>query len=703
MQQSHPEKTLLTTIDHRMDAAIADGTIPGGALLVSMSGEILHAKAYGYAHKLPDPVPMTLHTLFDLSSLTKVIATTSAVMLLIDEGQLNLDDTVSKHIPGYSGDRRELISIADLLIHAAGLPAWKPLYKHILEAAQAGNGPAPGSPEAREALMKAVRHIPPNATIGKSSTYSDLGFVLLTNVIENITGSRLDTFCEEAVFANIGLKHTFFLPHDGAKPRRGFAKRGFAATEFSPWLKRYLVGEVHDENAHVMGGVSGHAGLFSTVWDVHDFALNLLHVFHGSSNGKLFSQGVAQEVWRRRVFSDGSSRAYGWDVPARENSTAGSHFSSLTFGHLGFTGTSVWVDAAREIIVVLLTNRVHPSRDNDRIRQLRPDIHDLIMEKLLQDRLAYRRNPIAVKIDDDGWNVPGAAFLGTTHTKSAPKLIQSTYSKGIPGAAGMRKDLGGSTAIWVQCKNCREIMFRPALERNLMVCPRCDHHHYMSCIDRIEMLADPKSFEEYDTAISPADPLGFVDKRPYKERLKMVQKKRKTRDAFRSGRCTIESRPIQIGVFDFEFMGGSMGSVVGEKVTRVFERATKEKTGAIVVSASGGARMQEGVLSLMQMAKSCAALAKMKEAGLPYISILVHPTTGGVAASFAMLGDVNIAEPKALIGFAGPRVIEQTIRQKLPAGFQRAEYLLEHGMVDMIVDRKELRSRVSTLYGMLYD
>jgi acetyl-CoA carboxylase carboxyl transferase subunit beta len=244
-------------------------------------------------------------------------------------------------------------------------------------------------------------------------------------------------------------------------------------------------------------------------------------------------------------------------------------------------------------------------------------------------------------------------------------------------------------------------MYRPELERNLMVCPHCSHHHYLPVMERIQLLADEGSFVELDAAVAPQDPLAFRDSKSYKDRLKAVQLKLNTRDAFRSGRCTIGGKPAHVGVFDFTFMGGSMGSVVGEKVTRVFEHALEEGCGAVVVSASGGARMQEGVLSLMQMAKSCAALSRLREAGLPYISIMCHPTTGGVAASFAMLGDINFAEPRALIGFAGPRVIEQTIRQKLPKGFQRAEYLLEHGMLDRIVHRKEMRKTVQTVYSML--
>jgi acetyl-CoA carboxylase carboxyl transferase subunit beta len=220
---------------------------------------------------------------------------------------------------------------------------------------------------------------------------------------------------------------------------------------------------------------------------------------------------------------------------------------------------------------------------------------------------------------------------------------------------------------------------------------------------RLLAIVDEDSFCELDTEVTSTDPLNFVDTKPYAERLSSALKKTNRSSAFISGRATLDGRKIQIGSFLFDFMGGSMGSAVGEKITRLFERGLKEQTPVICISASGGARMQEGVLSLMQMARSTAALSRLKMAGLPYISLLVHPTTGGVAASFAMLGHLIIAEPKALIGFAGPRVIEQTIREVLPEGFQRSEFLMEHGMLDQIVDRRELRSRIATLLSLLQD
>ncbi|HEX8824417.1 MAG TPA: acetyl-CoA carboxylase, carboxyltransferase subunit beta [Archangium sp.] len=255
--------------------------------------------------------------------------------------------------------------------------------------------------------------------------------------------------------------------------------------------------------------------------------------------------------------------------------------------------------------------------------------------------------------------------------------------------------------LWAKCENCDEIIYRQELEKNLNVCPHCDHHLPWPARARLASLLDPESFEEFDKELEPQDPLGFTDSKKYKDRLKSTRKALGENDAFISGVGRIDGKQVSVGCFVFEFMGGSMGSVVGEKCTRVFERAFELKCPAIVFSASGGARMQEGIFSLMQMAKTSAAIARFRAVGKPYISVMLHPTTGGVAASFSWLGDVILAEPKALIGFAGPRVIEQTIRQKLPEGFQRSEFLLEHGMIDTIVPRKEMRATLAQVLGLL--
>lgn len=255
----------------------------------------------------------------------------------------------------------------------------------------------------------------------------------------------------------------------------------------------------------------------------------------------------------------------------------------------------------------------------------------------------------------------------------------------------------GSEGMWLKCNHCREIVYRKEVDRNNKVCPKCEYHFPISVTERIGLMVDLGTFKEWDAELEAQDPLAFHDTKSYRERLKAHQEKTGRKDALVIGEGLMNGNRVVLCVFDFSFMGGSMGSVVGEKFCRAVDRALDLRVPVILVTASGGARMQEGILSLMQMAKTSAAVAKLGEAKLPFISILCDPTFGGVTASVAMLGDVILAEPKALIGFAGPRVIEQTIKQQLPDQFQRAEFLLEHGMIDMIVERKQLKETVSTL------
>jgi len=249
--------------------------------------------------------------------------------------------------------------------------------------------------------------------------------------------------------------------------------------------------------------------------------------------------------------------------------------------------------------------------------------------------------------------------------------------------------------VFTRCPGCNSAQLTVDLHRNLDVCPACDHHFAMATRDRIAMLIDEGSAVEFDHGIESLDPLGFRDAKRYSDRIKSSRKSSGEVEALIALAGYIEGIAVEAGFFVFEFMGGSMGSVVGEKVTRVFERALARHVPALICAASGGARMQEGILSLMQMAKTSAAVARLREACVPYLSILLHPTTGGVAASFSMLGDLHIAEPKALVGFAGPRVIQNTIRQSLPPGFQRSEFLQSHGFVDLIVARKDLKSTIA--------
>ena len=259
-----------------------------------------------------------------------------------------------------------------------------------------------------------------------------------------------------------------------------------------------------------------------------------------------------------------------------------------------------------------------------------------------------------------------------------------------------KKDI--KEGLWVKCPSCGETLFEQTLAKNLRVCTECSHHFTVPAEDRIQSLVDEGSFEEIDTISAPVDPLGF---KGYPDKVTANREKTGLDEAVITGRATIGSLPVVLGVMDFRFLGASMGSVVGEKITRAIELATAESRAVILFSSSGGARMHEGIISLMQMAKTSGALALHAQAGLPYISVLTHPTTGGVTASFATLGDIIIAEPKCMIGFAGPRVVKETTHQDLPPGFQTAEFMMEHGLVDLIVARHQMRERLSNILGYL--
>ncbi len=275
-------------------------------------------------------------------------------------------------------------------------------------------------------------------------------------------------------------------------------------------------------------------------------------------------------------------------------------------------------------------------------------------------------------------------------SRNKPKIkVESTKKDGFSG--------------WVKCTHCNEMIHANEIEQNEHCCPKCDYHYRLTATQRIELMADEGSFVEFFTEFKPLDPLKFVDTESYAKRLKIAQEKSGRDEGVMVGTCTIKGMRVALGVLDFSFMAGSMGSVVGERLTSIIEYALDESLPVVIVSASGGARMQESILSLMQMAKTSAALAKLSEKKIPYISVLTNPTTGGVTASFASLGDIIIAEPDALIGFAGPRVVEQTIGQKLPPKAQKSEFLLEKGMIDCIVNRHELKERLFLLLDFLMD
>jgi acetyl-CoA carboxylase carboxyl transferase subunit beta len=281
--------------------------------------------------------------------------------------------------------------------------------------------------------------------------------------------------------------------------------------------------------------------------------------------------------------------------------------------------------------------------------------------------------------------VPESADLTMDWYKRSKKVVEEVQIEKRSIPAG----------VFTKCPGCNQALLTADLHKNLDVCPSCDHHFAMATRDRIASIMDEGTAVEFDHGIESIDPLGFRDSKRYSDRLKSSRKSSGEVEALIALAGKIDDIEVETGFFVFEFMGGSMGSVVGEKITRVFERALERRVPALIFAASGGARMQEGILSLMQMAKTSAGIARLREAHVPYLSILLHPTTGGVAASFSMLGDLHIAEPKALIGFAGPRVIQNTMRQSLPPGFQRSEFLQSHGFVDMIVPRKELKATIA--------
>ncbi|MGH7276955.1 MAG: acetyl-CoA carboxylase, carboxyltransferase subunit beta [Candidatus Rokuibacteriota bacterium] len=277
------------------------------------------------------------------------------------------------------------------------------------------------------------------------------------------------------------------------------------------------------------------------------------------------------------------------------------------------------------------------------------------------------------------------------------------FRRKTDGSEGTASRVHIAEGLWIKCESCKEIIYRAEVERAGRVCPKCHYPFRISARERIALLGDPGSFEERDTTLESTDPLAFKDTKKYRDRLRAATQKTRTDEAVVCGVARVGGLPAVLCAFEFGFLGGSMGSVVGEKLTRAIELATDKHLPVVIVSASGGARMQEGILSLMQMAKTSAALQRLGERRLPYVAILTDPTTGGVTASFAMLGDVIMAEPRALIGFAGPRVIAETIRQPLPEGFQRSEFLLEHGQLDLIVDRRDLKETLRRILAFFAD
>lgn len=369
----------MSLISKKMNEGVASGVFPGGVLLIHHRGEVRFHEAFGSASVLSRQSPMTRDTLFDLASLTKPLATAAAVLLLIQKKLLALSDPLSKFMPEFMIGAKKEATLFHLLNHSAGLPDWRPYYEEIVKKEREEPGFL-GSPEAKEAVYRMARLEPLIDRPGAKSRYSDIGFILLGEIVEQAAKEPLHRFCHRNIFSGIGCKETAFI-RQGRRPR-AFQRRSFAATEAGSWRGKLIRGSVHDDNAYVMGGAAGHAGLFSTAREVY----RLVRLWLDSINGEgSLDPALAALFVRRqkgRETPAGASWGLGWDTPSAPSSS-GRHFSASSFGHLGFTGTSIWVDRKRDLVVILLTNRVHPSRENQKIRQFRPALHDLVFQEVV--------------------------------------------------------------------------------------------------------------------------------------------------------------------------------------------------------------------------------------------------------------------------------------------------------------------------------
>ncbi|MBI4488582.1 MAG: beta-lactamase family protein [Deltaproteobacteria bacterium] len=374
---------VFSLVENAFKEAVAQGVFPGAVALVSKGDEVVFERAFGWRSLVPDKTPMQLDTIFDLASLTKPLATTTAILLLVREKKVHLEDRVTRFVPNFAVFGKTHVTFRHLLAHCSGLPAWRPYYEEIVKEEKEGKINFVASRAAKSYVFEQIRRERPASPPGTRSLYSDLGFMLLGEVIEEISGRTLDRYCQEKIFKPMGLRSTSFVDLTQLRTRRlQPIQEMIAPTENCPWRRKILCGEVHDDNAYAMGGVSGHAGLFSSARDIHLFLTRLRHCTRGEDP---FLPGVLlQEFLSRDDTVKGSTCALGWDTPSSENSSSGSYFSPHSVGQLGFTGTSIWWDLERDCHIILLTNRIHPTRNSDKIRGFRPYIHDLIMKSLLQ-------------------------------------------------------------------------------------------------------------------------------------------------------------------------------------------------------------------------------------------------------------------------------------------------------------------------------
>ena len=369
------------SVESAFEEAVSQGVFPGAVVLVSKDEEIVYENAFGYRSLIPEKTALELNTIFDLASLTKPLATTVAIMLLIGGKKIRLDDQVTRFIPTFGVFGKHLSTVRQLLNHSSGLPAWKPYYEGMVKMEKSGRINFIASRAAKGYVLEEIHREKPLTPPGTQALYSDLGFMVLGEIVEALTGFNLDRFCQDRIFKPLGLRSTAFVDLTKLRTRRlQPVKQTIAPTENCPWRKRILCGEVHDDNAYAMGGVAGHAGLFSSARDIHTLMVRLNHCFHGKDN--FLPQSLVQEFLTKDQTIKDSTHALGWDTPSLEKSASGSYFSPRSVGHLGFTGTSIWWDLEKSCHIILLTNRVHPSRQNEKIRDFRPYIHDLIMKAL---------------------------------------------------------------------------------------------------------------------------------------------------------------------------------------------------------------------------------------------------------------------------------------------------------------------------------
>jgi serine-type D-Ala-D-Ala carboxypeptidase len=369
------------SVEDAFKEAVTQGVFPGAVLLVGRGDEIVYEHAFGSRSLVPTSSPMHTRTIFDLASLTKPLATTVAIMLLVSEKKLRLDDRVTRFFPTFGVFDKHAVTFRHLLNHSSGLPDWKPYYEDVLKSAKGGRPNFVASRAAKQYVLAQIHREQLVSPTGARSLYSDLGFMVLGEVVEAIGGGTLDRFCQDRIFMPLGLRSMFFIDLTRSETQRlQPVKDMIAPTEDCPWRKKVLCGEVHDDNAYAIGGVAGHAGLFSSAQDIHQ----LLTCLNGCRRGEntFLPPALIQEFLSRDESLKNSTYALGWDTPSENNSSSGKYFSFHSVGHLGFTGTSIWWDLEKNCHVILLSNRVHPSRKNEKLREFRPYIHDLIMKTL---------------------------------------------------------------------------------------------------------------------------------------------------------------------------------------------------------------------------------------------------------------------------------------------------------------------------------